>query len=240
LGALIVAALGVACASTWQHAQERRVRNELKLADTYALAAETNLKRLNALQAGLKEAQAAAQLCCFLQRAWPRTHVLAAVAQAIPPEVELMELEIVQEEGAGDPSSFRTRGAGAQDAQAAAKPPALQDLRRLDEEQGAKQTVLRLAGVAADPAAIHRFVADLGQRTLFARADLGSLETVDETERGPVTRFTARVVLCDALESRLSLRESRATFAERKATIGEPAAEAPSRFANLSLTRHQP
>jgi hypothetical protein len=197
----IVAAAGVAVASAvvWQHAQARVIRRELDQAEARDSLAQANQRQLEELGSELANVRAAAELCVFLKQPLPRARILAAIGGALPPHVELAELRVVQEEGGRNvpartpPLSRRASPSNETDN----SPPARRDLRNLLDEYGRLQTVVYVAGAAFDSTAIHQFVANLNQDPTFTRAELGSLETTDQSERGGVTRFTASVMVRD-------------------------------------------
>jgi hypothetical protein len=199
IGAVAAVAAGIGAASVWQHGQQRQARQQLAKVEARQQVVEANTRRLEELQWELANARAAAELCVFLRRPWPRTRIFASVVGAAPEKVELTEITISEE--APDPGSSAGRSSPARSAAPGAAanegPPAARDLRRLVEESGRTRTVVRIAGAAADSAAIHRFVANLSRDPLFARTELGSLESIEQPERGTVTRFAARIVVRD-------------------------------------------
>ncbi|MBW3598850.1 MAG: hypothetical protein KY475_16440 [Planctomycetes bacterium] len=196
-----VAALGAAAAviaslSAWQHRQERAAREAWLEADArYSVAHDTN-ERLEQVRSELAAVRAGAELCVFLNRPWPRSQMLAAIAAAAPEELELTELRVSYE---AIPTESESRSSGARAGRAKEKAPqlpaALRDLQRLREQFDSVQTVVHISGIAGDSAALHRFVAALGEHRLFVRADLGSQEAVAHPQRGSVTKFAARVVV---------------------------------------------
>jgi hypothetical protein len=199
IGGVAAVGAGIAAASAWQHGQERAARQELAKVEAREQVVLANSRQLEELRWELAHARAAAELCVFLGRPWPRTRILAAVEGAAPAQIELTELAISQEAIAPVDSVVRRplgRG-GAPRTAAEEGPPASRDLRRLVEETGRMRTIVRVAGAAADPAIIHGFVANLSRDAIFDRTELGSLETLELPERGTVTRFEVRIVLRD-------------------------------------------
>jgi Tfp pilus assembly protein PilN len=189
------AAAAIASLSAWQHRQERAAREAWLQADARHAVAEAADYRLTGLRGELADARAAADLCVFLQRPWPRSHMLAAIAAVLPEDVELTELRISYEalpsDGARSAGPAPTRTKVSEDA----LPAPLRDLRRLRGEFDAIQTVVQISGVAREPAALHRFVSALGEEPLFTRADLGSQEAFQHPRLGGVTRFAARAMV---------------------------------------------
>jgi hypothetical protein len=203
---VVLAGMAAVTASValWQTAQERAARRELAQAAARDAVAQANQRRLAELQSELIHARAAAELCIFLRRPWPRARILATVINALPMDVELAELRIAYEEAAPDRPA---PGAGSQKKRSAARkdaesvPPAVQDLQQLTTDFGRAQTVVHLSGAALDSLAIHRFIAHLSHDPLVARAELGSLEIGGSSERGAATQFTARIVMRDAFSA---------------------------------------
>ncbi len=197
LGGALLIVLAIVAASAWQHAQMRSVRRALARVEADYAAAELNHSRLNALRGELKKTRAAAELCVFLQLPMSHAQVLAEIANALPPEVELTELRVTLEQSAKSP--VRRLGHAGNDQAATSKavlvPGPLQDLRRLREETDGAHQLVRVSGVAFDSAAPHLFVASLNANALLLRAELTSLETTDLEERGPVTHFSVSAMV---------------------------------------------
>jgi hypothetical protein len=183
-------------AGAWQHGQERALRRELALVEAQHAAAQANERTLKELQTTLQETRAKAALCAFLRRPSPRALVLASLAKASPAAVELTEVDLTWESPHGDGAPPRAAFPGPSNGEAL--PAAGRDLQLLRNELDFSRTTARIAGVAFDAAAIHQFIAALGDNPRCLRTELGSLESQDSEEHGRVTQFTARVTYGNA------------------------------------------
>lgn len=188
------AATIVVSLSSWQHRQERRARYAWSEAHARFTAAKNIDQELAKLRAELVHARAAADLCVFLQRPWPRSQVLDTIIRVLPAEVELTELHLSQETL---PTNRALQKGGGIERRAKedsrALPPSLTDLRKLREEFDTVQTVVQVAGLAYESASLHHFVAALAREPLVVRCELGAQETVEHPQKGSVTKFSARI-----------------------------------------------
>jgi Tfp pilus assembly protein PilN len=138
--------------------------------------------RFAELKSQLAETNGQADLHTYLRHPWPRTRVLAALIEHLPPEVSLTEVTMRREERehrenrAVPPRSNIAK----EDEDTSKKPDARQSLKRLREEIDATRTLICVRGVTSDNSALHRCIRALGESRLFAKADLESLDSMED------------------------------------------------------------
>ena len=175
-----------------QHLRRRYLQSELeRILPAYQNALRQQ-SRLAGLQAGVQRIKADAELVVYLHHPWPRTRILEALLDPLPPQVTLEHLEIHREA-----STSKTLGrlpqppASPQDAQAQAKaqealPPAVGDLKQLRDTCDPQQTTIAMSGVTTDSAALHEYLGRLAHSPLLVKAELISLEREAENETTPL------------------------------------------------------
>ena len=174
----VVAAL-VGLASVAQHYRRRSLEAELAaIQPQHDLAVGQN-QQLAALQSQLLAARATAELFTYLRHPWPRTRILAEVLAPLPAEVTLNRLDIARQTPTGrGPAQRRSRAEEqAEQAAKAALQPATRDLKRLREEADPAHTIVTVAGVTTDGAALHRYLGSLEKSDLFSKVELSDIET---------------------------------------------------------------
>ena len=72
---------------------------------------------------------------------------------------------------------------------------ARRDLDALRTRLEAEDTVVHVAGLTQDNAALHQYVALLGESRLFTKAELSSIETLDPLEYDGTAQFNVQLVL---------------------------------------------
>lgn len=172
----------VGVVATHQFLARRAVQRELDQVEIPYVQAELANKRLAELESQLEETSVEADLHTYLRHPWPRTQVLAALVEHLPPEVNLTEVTMRRERREQD--DHRT-GAARSDPMGQAedtstKPDARQSLKRLREEIDATRTVIWVRGVTTDNTALHHCIRALSESWLFTKADLESLDSMDD------------------------------------------------------------
>lgn len=144
------------------------------------------------LQQNLQTAECDARLFAYLHHPWPRTQIVSALLLSLPPEIALDELQIDRLAGVkqGVLASFATEN---EKEKVQAGPASAADLKQLHQRYGSRQTVVLLVGKTTDLAALHHYLAQLGEQDLFTAAELESVESEDQ--QGTMTRFRARVTV---------------------------------------------
>jgi len=140
--------------------------------------AENQNAQLTKIQSQLKRFSCDAELFTYLRHPWPRTQVLAALLAPLPDSVTLDQLEIkvdVPSERQRKQSRLR-REPNKGEEEGESLLPAQRDLTTLREQMDSARVSIVLCGRTIDPAALHRYLGDLGRCSLFAKAELDSLE----------------------------------------------------------------
>jgi hypothetical protein len=148
------------------------------------------------IQTRLRTARSNAELFVYLRHPWPRTQLLVALLAPRPEEITFEQLRITREKPAVEATTdrrLRTEKPAEED-DLSKLSPTERDMRHLREECDKMRTVIHIAGSTADSGALHRYLSELGKHSLFAKAELDSLESVEG--KGPAAmKFRATVVV---------------------------------------------
>lgn len=153
-------------------------------------------KKLAELQRELREAQAEAELLTYLRHPWPRTQILARVAEPLTEAITLRKLHIRQEESIARPPTAAPPGqtAEAKAAAEAALPAAERTLDTLRMSLDDAPLTVTVQGISQDSASLHVYLGKLAESDWFSAAELQSIERLEEgKEEG--FRFVARLTV---------------------------------------------
>jgi hypothetical protein len=128
-----------------------------------------------------------------LRHPWPRTQLLSALVARLPQEITLQQVQISREAKAA-PAPVEAAppvDRKAEEEKLKSLPPAARDLTRLRARLDTLQTVVVLAGSAAESAQLHRYVGDLDATDIFDKAELDCLNAVDNNSTGAMLQFRA-------------------------------------------------
>ncbi len=178
--------------------RHRKLQAEEELAAVeppYAVAVKQN-DRLAGLQSELQAKRIDAELFTYLRHPWPRTQLVAALLAPLPEEITLQVLQITRERPQTQGTVLRrsrseTQAEEAADAKLA---PAARDLKRLRGEFDEMVTVVVISGTTRESAALHRYLGELGGHSLFVKAELDSIESV-ETAGVETSEFRATLLV---------------------------------------------
>lgn len=179
--ALIVAILSLVVVGATCFQYHRRSSLQADLADTalrHAEASQTK-QQLTELQARLQVSRSGAELFVYLRHPWPSTRIIAALLRPLPDEITFREL-IISQEALNESKLYMglsREERKAKEERLASLPPAARDLEKLRQQRDPKQTVVKIAGLGSDSAALHRYLVELGKETLFRESQLDSIET---------------------------------------------------------------
>jgi Tfp pilus assembly protein PilN len=158
--------------------QYLRRLSEQQLADImphYEMA-KLETARLTRLQQQLKSAEKRAELCTYLRHPWPRSQILAAVAESLPDEVQLSSLEILAEPLPSSELEAPRPAGKAGEAAIAKLDPAHRDLLALRDQCDKSRVIVKLSGITSDTPALHHYFEQLGQLPLFEKVDVNSVQ----------------------------------------------------------------
>jgi len=172
----------VGVVATHQLLARRSVQQEFDQVELPYVQAELANDRYAELESQLAETNVQADLHTYLRHPWPRTQVLAALIEHLPPEVNLTEVTMRREKRERQEDRVDTNLATTTkpDDDASKKPDARKSLKRLREEFDVTRTVISVRGVTTDNSALHRCIRALGDSWLFTRADLESLDSMED------------------------------------------------------------
>lgn len=163
-------------------AQQRRLaRLDAQLAEVVpqyqaAVAGNEELKRLTGR---IDAVRAEAELFTYLRHRWPTTQILDAILAPLPDEITFEQLEIRRENSPGPSAGERTSHADreAESRRLASLPAAAQDLEQLRSQSDGGKTMVTICGLTTDSAVLHRYLGELSRQSLFAKAELDTIES---------------------------------------------------------------
>jgi hypothetical protein len=189
----------VGVVTTAQNLERRSLERRHDLVRIPFEQARAASKRLAELRSQLTESNDVAEFHTYLQHPWPRTQILVALIERLPPEVTLSEVEIRREQPEDRLPINRLRRQSAavrKNVESESEPPSLrQALEQLRSEIDRARTIVRVRGVTTDNPALHRSIADLNNSRLFTRVDLESLGSLQDDLRPGATTFEIRLEL---------------------------------------------
>jgi hypothetical protein len=195
----VLALFGVVVGGTalGQYGFQYSLRRELAAIEGAHAEALAKTEQFAQLSHDLEEVRFTADLYAYLRHPWPRTQILAAVAEHLPSELVLSELRIARETASGrsEPSHLPPPPTQAEGGKAPELPAAVQDVQRLRQECDAGRTIVEVSGLACDIASLHTFVAKLGETPLFSRCELAALESAGDGKSPVQTRFRVRLTV---------------------------------------------
>ncbi len=198
-GGVVIVAFGglVGAAGVGQWLVQYRTRNDIQIAEIEYQAAKTAQQKLEQAQKQLRDTSQEAELLTFLRHPWPRTQILRRVTSSLPNEVMIERLRIGRDDS--KPKEQLTVGVikpvDSNTTKSAATSSAVEkDLKQLRDECDTRRVIVELTGYTTDLTALHVYLNQLASESLFAQAELTSIQSVEKgTERR--SQFTARLVL---------------------------------------------
>ncbi|HEY2882725.1 MAG TPA: hypothetical protein VGJ15_09835 [Pirellulales bacterium] len=165
----------IAAAAIYQQHLRRQAERELAAILPQYEQAKLQRKHLAETQQLLQLAEKRAELCTYLRHPWPRSQILAAVAEPLPEEIELTELDLNRETPAGQAGALRP-AESSRDAEKKKIDPAQHDLAALREKFDHTNMVVKLTGVADGGLAVQRYLDELSRCRLFAKVEVVTIE----------------------------------------------------------------
>lgn len=253
----LVCAIGcaIAVAAFYQAASWRHVDAQLAAIEPMYQDAQAKTQRLAELNQRLVRDGALAELYAYLGHPWPRTRLLAALAEALPAELSLVEIRLVRDQSQATSTGFvreQPPGSAANGAPATPPPPgAAEDLARLRAECDAAPLVLLVSGETENASALHDYLARLKLTQLFERAEVTSISTrprEGSSGNEALAEFHVRLVIRPghgqaggpAAPVDATTTDAAAEIAEQSTTGDEPIDEAHPADADLSVTYEEP
>jgi Tfp pilus assembly protein PilN len=196
MGVGVLFGLAIAGAASGQWYFRSSLAAQLKVVEPRYAISQSRKAEIEQLQIGKKVTQELAALYFYLKHPWPRTQLLAAVAQPMPSSIRLTDLLLVEQAD----TAMAARGPDGDtnhltaEAEKGAKPTAKSVLAELRREHDRQQTILELSGEAMVAKELHEYVDSLAKSPLFASASLNGLESGGEAKNG-VASFHIRIVV---------------------------------------------
>lgn len=180
---LVLAAFGAAvgAAAVGQQMLKRSAAAQVEAVDEQHALAQVRNNQFATLQRELAEVRASAQLYAYLKHPWPRTRILAMLAEALPREVALTDVSITREslDDAQHNDNARPRRRREAEELDPGLLPSQRDLAQLREEFDKRRSIVRITGQTSSIDMLNQYIARLAASPLVARAELGSLESAE-------------------------------------------------------------
>lgn len=198
---LVVFGVAVGATAVGQQVLRSSVAAKVDAVGRQYTAAQERNSQFSQLQLRLKQARAGAQLYAYLKHPWPRSQILAAVVEPLPPEVTLLDVSIASEtpeDAQRNEVSGRARRRREREEAETRLLPAERDLKQLREEFERFGTVVRVSGRTADIDKLHEYVSSLSRSPLVAQAEFSSLESARDAADQGISDFHLRVLVIAA------------------------------------------
>ncbi len=186
----------VSLAALFQMSLRRSVATQLELLAPQHQAAEARRNRLTVLQQQLIAVRQDAELYTYLRHPWPRTQILAAIADEIPEEISVRSIAFVHEQPtSSQPQPRSRRPVRRENTEERREPQAVADLKQLREKHDSERLIVVVEGETTDIADLHLYARGLTDSPLVDGSEIGSLEAAGEgfDESSTRSQFTLRI-----------------------------------------------
>lgn len=197
LGVGILFGLLISVAASGQWILRRTLESQVRSIEQQYAIAQQRQAEMQQLKQAEKLIEERAALYSYLEYPWPKTQLLAAIAQPLPASVQLISLRILEQSEAARavprPDGDTNHSAGEGEKPKEITPQSvLADLRR---EHDPRRTILELSGETDSAKDLHEYVEALAKSPLFTSASLKGLELVKESSAKKVSKFEIRVMV---------------------------------------------
>jgi hypothetical protein len=193
--AVVAAFAGLMGSTAWlQHRTLSRLEASVSRVRAEHDSATRTARELGGLQQQLGQLDAHAALYTFLRHPWPRTQIVTAVLRSIPRDITIDEINIVRENAARAAAPAKQRADNVPPGERVEPAPPVADLQKLRQDAEATDTVVSVVGRTSDVAALHRYLEQVAEESLIARATIHSLER-SENDGEVKVRFEAKIIV---------------------------------------------
>ncbi len=184
---LLLLAAAMALVTIYQLSSLRRVQVQLAdLEDAHAqvaqLMAEVDLKREE-----VHRLRHYARLLTFLEHPYPKSQIVASLANLIPPEMVITQMHLSHP--AARTGAFQPLA----EADTSKMPAMEQDLQKLVHETRTRRCTVELEGTTEDTSALYEFLARLHQLEIVESAKIESVDPRTGTAGTEISNFTAHI-----------------------------------------------
>ena len=197
LGVGILFGLLISATASGQWILRRTLEAQVRSIEPQYAIAQQRQAEMQQLKQAEKLTEERAALYSYLEYPWPKTQLLAGIAQPLPASVQLISLRMLEQTEAasavrgGDGDTNHTAGEGEKPKEITPLS-LLADLRR---EHDPRRTILELSGETDSAKDLHEYVEALAKSPLFTSASLKGLTQVNESSAKKVSKFEIRVVV---------------------------------------------
>jgi Tfp pilus assembly protein PilN len=197
MGVAMLFALAIAGTASSQWLLKRALDAQVSFVEPKYVIAQQRQAEIAKLMENRKRAEELAALYMYLEHPWPRTQLLAAIAQPLTPSIHLTSLNLIEQMEATPVARGEEKDTNYSNAESVKSelvtPHSV--LARLRSEHDHQRTVLELSGEFANAKELHAYVDSLARSPLFASASLKGLESGSEDPAKKTSRFNIRVVV---------------------------------------------
>jgi Tfp pilus assembly protein PilN len=193
MGVGLLFALAIAGAASGQWYFRASLAAQLQVVEPLYAQAILREAELIQLEADQTSAEEMAALYIYLAYPWPKTQLLAAVAQAMPQSIQLTDLHVLEQAPPTGPVGADANHSSTEEDKKV-KPTAKTLLAKLRSEHDRQQTILEICGQAPSDKDVHEYVDALCKSPLLVSASLRGLES-GGVENASGSRFQIRAVV---------------------------------------------
>jgi len=194
MGVGLLFALVIAAAASGQWYFRASLAAQLQVVEPLYAQAVSRQAELVQLESDKGSAEEMAALYIYLSYPWPKTQLLAAVAEAMPQSIQLTDLHVLDQTAAGSRPAGGDANTSSAEGDKTAKPTAKSVLAKIRVEHDHQQTVLEISGQAPSDKEVHEYVDALSKSPLLVSASLRGLES-GGAENATGSRFQIRAVV---------------------------------------------
>ncbi len=138
-----------------------------------------------------------AGLYAYLRHPWPRTQILAAVVESLPDSVMLAQIQIHREStmSTADIPTHQQRRVDKQKEDIKKLLPSQRDIKQLRKVYDTGDTIVSIEGMTTHVGSLHRYLGGLEKSRLIEKAELSSIESLENSDQTDVSQFSARLVV---------------------------------------------
>jgi hypothetical protein len=156
--------------------------------------AQQQMQHLAEVQKSLQGEEKQAELWTYLRHPWPRSQLLAILAESLPDAIQLEQVSVAREPlpvTEHNPAALAPKPG---ESELAKLSPTQRDLIVLRDQWDRTQIVVICVGVTDDTLALHQYLEQLSRDKLLMKVDVASMERLNGDTKGRI-RFTARCVV---------------------------------------------
>ena len=196
-GVFFMFAVVIVTSSLFQYAVEANIQEQVDcLTQSYEKTKVLEEQGHN-LKKVLSTTRSDAGLYAYLRHPWPRTQILAAVVESLPDSVMLAQIQIHRESTISTPDIpvHQRRRVDQQKEDIGKLLPSQRDIKQLRKTYDAGDTIVSIEGVTTHVGSLHRYLRGLEEFRLIEKAELSSIESLENSDQPGASQFSARLMV---------------------------------------------